>query len=41
MDRKMIFSILGIAIFAFIGIMLLLPDENIEDPIPRFRLDPR
>lgn len=35
MDRKMIFSILGIAIFAFIGIMLLLPDENIEDPIPR------
>jgi hypothetical protein len=35
MDRKMILSILAFAVFAFIGIMLLLPDENIEDQTPR------
>lgn len=35
MDRRMIFSILGIAFLAFVGIMLLLPDENIEDDLPR------
>ncbi len=35
MDRKMILSILAIGLLAFIGIMLLLPDENIEDQTPR------
>ena len=35
MDRKMILSILAVAVLAFIGIMLLLPDENIEDQTPR------
>lgn len=35
MDRKMILSILVMALFAFIGIMLLLPDDNIEDQTPR------
>ncbi len=35
MDRKMILSILAFTVFAFIGIMLLLPDENIEDQTPR------
>jgi hypothetical protein len=35
MDRKMILSILAIAVFAFIGILLLLPEDNIEDQQPR------
>lgn len=34
MDRKMILSVLGIAVFGVIGVMLILPDP-IEDDIPR------
>lgn len=34
MDRKMILSILGVALFAFIGVMLLLPEE-VEDGVVR------
>jgi hypothetical protein len=34
MDLKMMLSVLAIAVFGFIGVMLLLP-ENVEDEIPR------
>jgi hypothetical protein len=35
MDLKMILTVLGIAIFGFFGIWLLIP-ENIDDEIPRY-----
>jgi len=35
MDRKMFLSILAMAVFGFIGIMLLLPEENRHDDTAR------